>query len=242
MAKNNDVSQRFIGVFRELEEAGAWKDRKEVGAKLKCSPQVITEILGERMQVTIQILQNFFAEFGVNPAHVFLNEEPVYLLEKIAGNLAGKLRVSHRIEVNEAAEEYGRQLKNRVPLIAVEAFGGRNNSVFRIEDKDIQAHYVVPDFKDITFMIRVKGSSMYPKYASGDVVACRILKEKAFIQWGKVYVISTKEQGILIKRLKKGDGKTFLVAHSDNEKYDPFEIPLGDIDGYALVVGVIRLE
>ena len=149
------------------------------------------------------------------------------------------LKVPHhgrKVESNDPSE------KDAIPLVGVEALGGMGNITFRIEEKDIQDEYVVPDFNHISFMLRVKGGSMYPKYSSGDVIACRIIKESKFIQWGKVYVIATKEQGILVKRLKKSDAKNHIVAVSDNPAYDPFEIPMNEIDGIALVVGVIRLE
>lgn len=134
------------------------------------------------------------------------------------------------------------ELKKGIPLVTTEAIGGFGNMDFAIKEQDIQNLYQVPDFTNINFMIRVKGSSMYPKYNSGDVVACRIIRESQFIQWNKVHVIATREQGILIKRLKKGETKNSLLAISDNHDYDPFEIPKNEITGIAIVVGVIRLE
>jgi repressor LexA len=129
-----------------------------------------------------------------------------------------------------------------IPLVRIEAFGGFGNSVFSIEEKDIQARYVVPDFEDSDFMIRVKGNSMSPKYNSGDVAACKILRQRSFIQWNKTHVIGTHEQGILIKRLKKGPDSSIVTAVSDNTDYEPFDIPWTEITGIALVIGVIRLE
>ncbi len=119
-----------------------------------------------------------------------------------------------------------------VPLLPAEAFGGYGGEAVSIKDGDIKDRYVIPDFVDVDFMIRVKGNSMYPKYNSGDVVACRMIKGR-FYQWNKVHVLATREQGVLIKRLKKGPSADVLVAVSDNKDYDPFEIP---------VDGVIRLE
>ncbi len=130
------------------------------------------------------------------------------------------------------------------PLVSIKAVGGFGNSDFSIGERDIKDFYVIPKFKDrkIDFMIEVSGSSMYPKYNSGDVVACRIIRESRFIQWNKVHVIATEEQGILIKRLKKTETKESLLAISDNKDYDPFEIPKEEIKGLAIVVGVIRVE
>lgn len=129
-----------------------------------------------------------------------------------------------------------------VPLISQEAAAGFGSLTFCIGDEDVQARYVVPDFNGIDFMIRVKGSSMYPKYSSGDIVACRVLQESKFIQWNKTYVIATREQGLLCKRLRKSENKGCLLAVSDNKEYDPFDLPEDEITGIALVVGVIRLE
>lgn len=129
-----------------------------------------------------------------------------------------------------------------IPLIPTEAVAGLSAGDVSIKDADIQENYHIPDFVGVDFMIPVKGSSMYPKYNSGDVVACRMISESAFIQWNKVHIIATKEQGVLIKRLKKSENDNCLIAISDNPNYDPFEIPKDQILNLALVIGVIRLE
>lgn len=129
-----------------------------------------------------------------------------------------------------------------IPLVSTEVAAGFGNENFAIKEEDIQARYVVPDFNGIDFMIRVKGSSMYPKYSSGDVIACRILKERNFIQWNKTYVVATKEQGMICKRLLPSKKKDFIQVVSDNKDYPPFDIPEKEITGIALIVGVIRLE
>lgn len=141
--------------------------------------------------------------------------------------------------VNEPSIEYVKS----IPLIEGKAIGGFWNSKFSIEERDIKAYYVIPKFqhKKVDFMIEVEGSSMYPKYNSGDVVACRIINEQSFIQWNKTHVIATKDQGIIIKRIKKGENGSLLMV-SDNKDYDPFPVPTEEIEGIALVVGVIRLE
>ena len=128
-----------------------------------------------------------------------------------------------------------------IPLIPIEAMAGAltcEQTVFEYECE----RYVVPMFKGADFLIPVKGSSMYPKYSSGDIVACqRIPMNDIFFQWNKVYVIDT-DQGALIKRIKPGKDKHHVLIVSDNEKYDPFELSISSIHAVALVIGVIRLE
>ena len=102
--------------------------------------------------------------------------------------------------------------------------------------------YVVPIFKGADFLISVRGSSMYPKYSSGDIVVCkRIPMTDLFFQWNKVYVLDTK-QGALIKRIKPGKDQKHVLIVSDNEKYEPFELPYTALNAVAIVIGVIRLE
>ena len=83
---------------------------------------------------------------------------------------------------------------------------------------------------------------MSPKYNSGDIVVCAIIRGSKFIQWNKAHVIATKEQGVLIKRIRKSTDDNTILAISDNESYEPFEIPKNEIIGIAIIVGVIRLE
>ena len=136
------------------------------------------------------------------------------------------------------------QLPSGVPMLPFDAFAGIGADVEGVNLDTIEERYVVPlfDGMKMDFMISVRGSSMYPKYNSGDVVACRMVQELLFVQWNKVYVLDTISQGVIIKRLKKSDKEGFVNCKSDNEKYEPFEIPLSDIRTIALVVGVIRLE
>ena len=111
-----------------------------------------------------------------------------------------------------------------------------------ISNEKVLDKFVVPPFKDISWMIFVRGSSMYPTYTSGDIIACRTLYESRFIQLGRVYVIATREQGILVKRLEKSENEDCYLATSDNPVYKPVDIPKNEVVGIALVIGVIRME
>lgn len=128
-----------------------------------------------------------------------------------------------------------------IPLIPIDAMAGALTDEQTILEYECE-RYVIPMFKGADFLIPVKGSSMYPKYSSGDIVACqRVHMSDLFFQWNKVYVIDTN-QGALIKRIKPGTADDRILIVSDNPKYDPFELPISAIHAVALVIGVIRLE
>lgn len=132
-----------------------------------------------------------------------------------------------------------------IPLITIEAVAG-----FPTIDEPGRAiadcdRYVVPEFADkgAQFLIRVSGSSMYPKYSSGDILACKKITERLFFQWGKIYVIDSS-QGILVKRVfPDNDHLDMIKLVSDNkDNYPPFDIPKSDIRSLSIVVGAIRFE
>lgn len=128
-----------------------------------------------------------------------------------------------------------------IPLIPISAMAGAFTGEQTVLEYECE-RFVVPTFKGAEFLISVKGSSMYPKYNSGDIVACkRLPMDDIFFQWNKVYVLDT-DQGPLIKRVKPGSDKDHVLIVSDNERYEPFELPLNRIYHVALVIGVIRLE
>ena len=129
-----------------------------------------------------------------------------------------------------------------IPLIPTDAMAGfANGDDATIFEYDCD-RYVVPMFRDADFLIPVKGSSMIPKYNSGDLVACKRLHiSDLFFQWNHVYVLDT-DQGALIKRVQRADDDEHILCVSDNIKYEPFKLHRSQIHAIAIVVGVIRLE
>lgn len=128
-----------------------------------------------------------------------------------------------------------------IPLIPIEAMAGFGVGEFVVEEHELE-RFVVPTFKGADYLIGIKGNSMYPKYSSGDVIACkRLTLSDIFFQWGKVYVLDT-EQGALVKRITEGKDEHHILCVSDNKSYPPFQLPREKLNAIALVMGVIRLE
>lgn len=140
------------------------------------------------------------------------------------------MKKAHRTESNEG-----------IPLIPINAMAGAFTGDQSVMEYECD-RYIIPSFKGADFLIGVKGSSMYPRYNSGDIVACKRLNlQDLFFQWNKVYVLDT-DQGPLIKRIKPGTDKDHVTIVSDNKDYEPFELAIDHIYHVALVVGVIRVE
>lgn len=161
--------------------------------------------------------------------------------KRVAFSEETKNKQNATFSVNESRKIYNST--TGIPLIPIDAMAGFGTGEIQVMDYDTEK-YIVPEFTELNvdFMIRVKGSSMYPKYNSGDLVACKkLFISDMFFQWNKVYVLDTA-QGALIKRIKKGKDQEHVLIVSDNPKYDPFELHLSKINAVAIVLGVIRLE
>jgi phage repressor protein C with HTH and peptisase S24 domain len=144
-------------------------------------------------------------------------------------------------QVNEGVATYLKPSLG-IPLVNFDAIAGLGNANFSIDKVNIQDRYIIPDFEKIDFMIKVRNNSMYPRYNSGDVVACRIIKSDNFIQWNRAHIVGAGDQGLLLKRIMPGDTPETVQLISDNKDYPPIILNRKDIHGLALIVGTIRLE
>lgn len=128
-----------------------------------------------------------------------------------------------------------------IPLLPLSAMAGAFTDETSVMEYECE-RYVIPAFKGADFLIQIKGDSMQPTYYSGDLVACqRMPLNNIFFQWNKAYVLDTV-QGPLIKRIMPGSDADHVLIVSDNSSYPPFELHKNQLNGVALVRGLVRLE
>lgn len=228
-----DITVRFLEVYNYLLSVNKIANSSDFAKKIDVSSSMISEIIKGRSNAGIKVIQNTVLKF---------KEINLDWLIKGDGKMIADFKINIPFkDLNEewVIEKYG------IPLLPIEAIGGNgDNSGYSIQRDMIEEKYVIPlfDNKGVDFLISVRGSSMYPKYASGDLVACKFINELLFIQWNKVHVIDSISQGAMIKRIVKSENSEFIICRSDNDSYDDFEIPMKDIRNIALVIGTIRLE
>lgn len=145
--------------------------------------------------------------------------------------------------VNDPPVKYGKPKQVGIPLIPIEAMAGDGNGDYTASMIDSN-RYSVPEFNNkADFLIKIAGTSMSPKYFSGDVLACKKVPIETFIQWGKVYIMDTS-QGAICKRLQKSQkGEDYVLVVSENaELYPAFDMHRKEIRALAIVIGLVRLE
>jgi phage repressor protein C with HTH and peptisase S24 domain len=224
----NDLSQRFLDAYSCLLKEGKVSSSKDFASKIEISTSMMTEITKDRSNVGVSAIQNAVNIFGVNANWLVSGKGEMF---------------KHEAEKKET--DIVTKSTRSVPLLPIEAvagFPGDDSKGITYADCD---QYSVPEFDDrgYEFVIRVSGSSMYPKYSNGDILACKKIYDILFFQWGKIYVIDSS-QGALVKRVfeDKQNPDCILLVSDNKENYPPFSIPKSDIRGLSIVLGVIRME
>jgi transcriptional regulator with XRE-family HTH domain len=73
----------------------------------------------------------------------------------------------------------------------------------------------------------VEGDSM-PPHEDGSYIVSKFVETLGEVVDGKTYIVITKDEGIVYKRLNK-NGKNALVLESDNTFYEPYQVKASEI-------------
>lgn len=128
----------------------------------------------------------------------------------------------------------------KVPIITELGFAlfDRDN----MEGVKVEDYYYIKEFRNADFMLRLTGDTMYPRYKSGDLLACREIQMQTFWQWGKVHAVLTCNQGLIIRRVMPGDNSKVILMKADNPSYPDCRILLEEILTSAIVIGSISMD
>lgn len=216
--------------------------------------------INERIEFIIKKLYNgnkraFSSSIGVAPTVIenlvgSRQSKPSYgVLEKICAieNISPSWVISGKGEMFQSTSENHIQNESSLSHTAVETrpripFEASAGSLSFISQSVMMSQCeqlpIIPRMPKYDFTIIVKGDSMEPEFKSGDELACKMLRESSYIQWGRPYVVDSMD-GVVLKRIHNaGDN---ILCTSDNPRYGEFIIPKTEINHLAIVVGLVRL-
>lgn len=127
-----------------------------------------------------------------------------------------------------------------IPLLPVSAQGGSFND-FVVSIKESSCEKIISPIKGADYAMSVSGESMAPEYPSGSQILIKRINEKAFIDWGRVYVLDTCN-GTVIKRLFPSDTADKVLCKSINPEFPPFEVLLSDVYAVYRVLMCMSLK
>ncbi|MBW4753781.1 helix-turn-helix domain-containing protein [Prevotella melaninogenica] len=127
-----------------------------------------------------------------------------------------------------------------IPLLPISAQGGSLND-FVVSIKESSCEKIISPIKGADYAMSVSGESMAPEYPSGSQILIKRINEKAFIDWGRVYVLDTCN-GTVIKRLFPSDTADKVLCKSINPEFPPFEVLLSDVYAVYRVLMCMSLK
>ena len=118
--------------------------------------------------------------------------------------------------------------KENIELINQKASAGYLNSYSDFEFIETLPKFQLPflNFSGTHRAFEIKGDSMLP-LTSGSIVIGKFIEDISYVKDGKTYILLTKEDGIVYKRVEAQESSLKLI--SDNQEYDPYVISNYDI-------------
>lgn len=126
-----------------------------------------------------------------------------------------------------------------IKVVPVSAMAGTLNE-FTESIKEGDCENLLSPISDADLAINISGDSMSPNIPNGSRVIVKKINEKAFIEWGKTFVLDTCN-GIVVKDIYPSDDASKLRCVSKNKLFPDFEVNTSDIYGMYKVVMVLYL-
>lgn len=123
-----------------------------------------------------------------------------------------------------------------VSLLPIAAQGGSLGE-FSTAIMKSECERIISPIKGADLAITVFGDSMAPEYPNGSKIFIKKINERAFIEWGKAYVLDTCN-GTVVKTLVPSDKEGYVRCISINPDpiFAPFDVAWVDIQGVYRVL------
>lgn len=165
----------------------------------------------------------------------------VWLLTGEGEMIKNNLTTQHYYGGDTEKQKSGEPQMFIVPLMPISAKGGTLDEFSRgIMENDCEK--VLSPIKGADFAITVCGDSMSPDYPSGCHILIKKIEERAFIDWGKVFVLDTVNGTIIKKLMPVADDPSKIRCISINPEYPPYEISLEYVRGIYRVLMCMSLK
>ena len=144
-------------------------------------------------------------------------------------------------QLMNATEQRQNYDEREIPLLPIFAQAGHLVD-FSDAIRDYDCERIIPPVSGAEFAVTVYGSSMEPEFPSGAICLCKRINARAFIEWGKTYILDTCN-GTLLKYLAPGsEGKIKCISANPDPMYAPFEVSMEDVLGVYRVLMCMAMK
>lgn len=201
---------------------------------LRIKHQMSQEKLAEKLQITRGRYVKY--EDGTS-------EAPYDILKRIAQYYQLSIDLLLSVDVRKIEVEKLLQLENNRLILPIQVDKNGDNCIEVVTQKAKAGYlsgYADPEYIEQLQQISlpflgvgkyrgfpVEGDSM-PPHQNGDIVIGRYVEQLGEVLSGKTYILITRNEGVVYKRLNKNNGNTIAVT-SDNQFYPPYEIKASEV-------------
>ena len=189
-----------------------------------------------RVRGVIKTYQDFAKLIGIskNSMSAAKNGNETYLTDSLIAKVQSALDYYTTTPTGEEIEQ---------EMVLVIPTGARAGTLadFASSISAYDCERMVTPIKGADYAMQVTGDSMSPEYPSGSMILIKRINEKAFIEWGKTYVLDT-ENGAVIKTIRRTDNPDVIECVSLNPAYQPFTMETKYINGWYRVLMVLALK
>lgn len=142
----------------------------------------------------------------------------------------GKLKITNTRSFKVLAITVDRNNKENIELVRSKAEAGYLQSFSDPEYiKDLPKLYF-PDLPEGSFRaFQIHGDSMLP-LESGSIIVCSYVEKISDIKSESTYVVVSKKEGLVYKRIKTLPKEKKILAVSDNPSFVPYKVDFADIE------------
>lgn len=194
--------------------------------------QILNACFAESVRLgRVKTKKDFATLYNINPSSLSaaFNGDNRYLTDSLINKLKADLAPT-----NEEIEQ---------EMVLVIPTGARAGTLadFANSTNAYECERIVTPIKGADYAIQVTGDSMSPEYPSGSMILIKQINEKAFVEWGKTYVLDTIN-GAVIKTIRRTDNPEVIECVSLNPAYQPFTLETKYINGWYRVLMCLSLK
>jgi hypothetical protein len=221
----SEVTKRFLLCLDKLIEEGRVRSKRHFALSVGYHPQGISEMLGHRRDVPLELIEKAVEIFHFNPNYLFSG-----LGNFFSGSATDDgLRIKNLTVITD---QKGDERIVHVPYPAQAGYGKLLDDPFFIQE--LPSYQLPgPQFRSGSYRsFEIAGSSMEPTFRPNDIVIAAFIEPRYWeqaIKNNQIYIIVTQQE-VVIKRIVnniKSDKK--LECISDNEEFEPYQILAADI-------------
>ena len=223
----NPITINFQNCVKHIKESGQCSSYKKVAENLSMHPQCLSDILHNKREVTLKILNDAIAKFNCNPLYLHHG--------------TGNMFTGEDENPTDAENNFG-----KITYVSVAAQAGYVDQFNDSVKENELPTFSIPDRQfgqGVHRCFDIEGDSMEPTLFEGDKIICRVIEPTLWfnnIRPNFVYLFAT-DTGLVIKRVASvnKEEKTMTLC-SDNDYYKPFVLHVSQIKEVSTLVTTIN--